>query len=170
MAGLPPAARPGNPASPPPAGKATAPPKPPAKPSPANIPAGRGAFYTYAHQAAAAAAANTRAGVPVSVAFQPGRGYYLRQGGATPAGGGDGGALAGVSPLQRYINQALGQLGTPLTDEQIQAKAQSYLSPLVQSLMDTLGRQAQSGTEAIRGYTSSLADAMRGYAGQVGQV
>jgi hypothetical protein len=129
--GLAPSQRPGNPASQPPAGRATVPPKSPAPkpPAPAPKPSPKPSSR------------------PTS----------------KPSGGG------GFN-FQQYVNQALSQLGTPLTDEQIQARAQSYLSPLVQSLMASLGQEAQSGTQAIQGYTSSLANALKGYAGQAQQL
>lgn len=64
---------------------------------------------------------------------------------------------------QSYIAKAVAGLGTPLTDAQIQTNAQSQLAPLIKALQDSIKAQATSGTAAIGGYTSNLAQHLAGF-------
>lgn len=64
---------------------------------------------------------------------------------------------------QQYINQSVNRLGQPLTDAQIQASAQNTLAPLIKQITDSIGQQAQSGSQAIGGYTSELAHQLGGF-------
>src|SRR5439155_10445886 len=62
-----------------------------------------------------------------------------------------------------YIAKAVAGLGTPMADAQIQSNAQAQLAPLIKALQDSISSQATSGTNAIQGYTSNLAQHLAGF-------
>lgn len=75
-------------------------------------------------------------------------------------------------PLDPYkvIDQAVGRLGTPQTDAQIQASAQGQLSPIIAALTAQLQRQQEAGGAAIQGYTNSLAQSLAPFAQSAGNI
>jgi hypothetical protein len=125
-------------------------------------------FFTTKAQAA------PHLGAGQTLGFTRGRGYYARTTPVRtpPVGGAGGGMGGGLQPLSgaQIANEIAGytnQLPAPLTDQQIQQKAQSLISPIVQAITGQITAGEKAGAGAISGYANELAHNLAGLQPQI---
>lgn len=102
-----------------------------------------------------------------TLGFAKGKGYYIRR---KPQAASAGlGALNPATPegIDSIIGRFQGGLPAPLGDDQIGARARGLLDPVVQRITDQVNARAKAGSEAISGYTGSLAQALAAEVGNV---